>query len=356
MANKQRLLVIGPRGLFGYEGGIEKFTDEFVPRALNVANVSVLCLFKPKRTLPEGLKVIIVPRSKLFKTDKALYLVYALLLHVLGRFDHIFIFGTNFAILVPMLRLVFWRRTKIHLRSGSVDYVQKKWGLGMQTFMRTSERFCRYADTVIAVAPNIQRHLLTLGIDSILVRNGLNCHSNKSGQRQREHNTVLAAGRITPPKNYSVLIKASHFMGPEGPLVTIIGGADLSGEQERLETLLREKPHANIHFAGAQHRDIVLEALEIKALYVNCSIYEGMSNAVLEAIQQGIPLILSDIEANRDLELSKHFYFNPEDPAELAEKIKHALLYPEDYIVSSDKFDDWNSVIERILKLTGVVL
>ncbi len=188
----------------------------------------------------------------------------------------------------------------------------------------------------------------------MLVRNGLDSREVASDQTWREPNTVLAVGRITPPKNYSVLIEASHLMGIGGPRVTVIGGDDLSDELQRLKSLLRERPQANVRFTGVQHRDTVFKALDRQALYVNCSIYEGMSNAVLEAVQHGTPLILSDIEANRDLDLDDRFYFDPRDPATLAEKIKHALVNPVDYIVPPEKFENWDRVIGRILNLTGM--
>lgn len=353
MANKPRLLVIGPRGLFGHEGGIEKFTDAFVPRALKVADVCVLCLSKPDVALPQGLDVVTVPRSKRFKTDKALLLLYAPFLYATQKFDHVFIFGTNFAVLVPLLKIIFWRRAKVHLRSGSIDHILVKWGGAMRAFMRASERLCRFADTVIAVAPSIRHHLSTLSIPSVLVRNGLDRQTGDD--TPREPDTVIAVGRVTAQKNYCVLIEASHLLGQNGPQMTVIGGVDLSGESAKLQGLVEQKAQAKIHFVGIQKRDDVLEALKRKALYINCSIHEGMSNAVLEAIQQGIPLILSDIDANRDLGLDNRYYFAPNNPEGLALKIKEALADPDAYHVSPDLFENWDQAIHRLLTVTGVV-
>lgn len=344
--------MIGPRGLFGCEGGIEKFTDEFIPRVLQHANADVLCIIKPDCALPPGLQIITVPSSKKFKTDKALYLIYALGCYAARRYDHVFIFGTNFAILVPFLRAIFWRRAKIHLRSGSIDHIQKKWGGIVGALLKITEKFCRYADTVIAVSPSIQKHLTRLGINSILVRNGLNRESHKNALFERTPNTIVAVGRITVPKNYAVLIEASALLGAQGPSISIIGGADLSGEAEKLTALYGKNEH--IHFMGVQKRDSVMLALRKSSLYVNCSVHEGMSNAVLEAIQQGIPVILSDIEANRDLGLNERFYFPPHDGPRLAAKIREALTAPLDYTVPAAQFEDWDSAIETILKKTGV--
>lgn len=354
MENKQNILVIGPRGLYGHEGGIEKFADEFVPRTLKVANVSIICLKKPDVEVPDNLEIIVTPKSKRFKTDKALILLYAPYLYATRRFDHVFIFGTNFALLIPLLKAVFWRRAKIHLRSGSVDHILPKWGKAMRYFMRSSEKLCKYADTVIAVAPSIQKHLKSLSIPAVLVRNGLDKKEGAQETEQRTANTIVAIGRVTTQKNYPVLVEASHLLGAGGPEITVIGGADLTDESHKLKQLLNEKAEANINFAGIQHRTEVLKALKSTALYINCSVHEGMSNAVLEAIQQGIPLILSDIDANRDLALDDRYYFDPHDAKALADKIKDALANPESYKVSPDLFENWDQAVGRILKVTGV--
>ena len=351
---KPRILIVGPRGLFGNEGGIEKFTDAFIPRALKEVDIDVLCLIKPQISLPDGLKVYIVPRSKYFKTDKALYLVYAFYLNAIHRYDHVFIFGTNLAVLILALKMTFWRRPKILLRSGSIDHTLKKWGYVMSLLLRSTEKLVRYADNVISVAPNIQKHLLTLGIKSHLVRNGLDFTHRASNDIKPKENTVIAIGRITAQKNYSVLIAASHHLGNDGPEIKIIGGADLSDEMEQLKDLCIQNPLSKINFTGVMNREIVISELRKSSLYINCSVHEGMSNAVLEAIQEGVPVILSDIEANRDLGLDDHFYFSPHNSEELSNKIKDALVHPQKYIVPHDKFEDWDGVIKRILTITGI--
>lgn len=355
MENKPKILVVGPRGLFGCEGGIEKFADSFIPRALQYADIDVLCLINPDENLPKGLKAIVVPKSKRFKTDKALYLIYALFLNATRKYDHVFIFGTNFAVLVPFLKMTFWRRPKIMVRSGSIDYLLPKWGPKMKWLMKTTEGFIRYADKVIVVAPSIKHHLENLGIRSELVRNGLDFNTNNSSIDQRQPNSVVAVGRITSQKNYPVLLEASKILGANVPEVTIIGGADMSGEMPRLQQYCSEHNLMNcVKFTGALPRQDVMSILGQKMLYINCSIHEGMSNAVLEAVQQGIPVILSDIEANRDLGLPDAYYFKPDDARGLAMKISDALSNPANYIIPKDQFENWDEAVDRILLITGI--
>jgi hypothetical protein len=102
-------------------------------------------------------------------------------------------------------------------------------------------------------------------------------------------------------ENYSQLIEAAQLLRHRDVSVTIVGGIDLSGEGPKLKALMEQGAVSNVTLAGAVDRGRVLQLLSSASLFVNCSLQEGMSNAVLEAIQQGSPIILSDIEANRDL-------------------------------------------------------
>lgn len=355
---KPRLLVIGPRGLFGCEGGVEKFTDEFVPRTLPHADISVLSLIDPQRVLPEGLEVIHVPRLRWMRTDKALYLLYALKAYALRRYDHVFIFGTNFAILIPLLRTMVWRRAKIHLRSGSVDHLLQKWKGAIGSFLRHTEKFCRWADTVIAVSQGLRDHLKSIGVDAHLIPNGLDFPTDESKAQApaRIQGKVIAVGRVTSAKNYAVLVRAAALLPAEiRAHVTIIGGADVTGEYAMLQEIMAEKQVSNLTFAGAKPRGEVIRHLKEASLYINCSIHEGMSNAILEAIQEGVPMLVSDIESSRSLALPEQLYFDAHNPAQLAEKIAEALKAPASFVPPRDGFKDWESTIECVLKTTGVI-
>jgi glycosyltransferase involved in cell wall biosynthesis len=158
---------------------------------------------------------------------------------------------------------------------------------------------------------------------------------------------ILTVGRVTAQKNYRLLIEAAQLLRDRSVRISIIGGADLSDEDARLRSLVVQSGCDNVAFVGVLDRARVLERLGAAALYVNCSVHEGMSNSVLEAIQQGTPILLSDIEANRDLGLPEAFYFDPTSPADLARRIESALGHPSDFVVDPERFRSWDEVVER---------
>ena len=347
MDARPRILIIGARGIGGNEGGVEKFAEEFVRRIAGSCRVTVLCLSDRKPDDVGDIELVLAPRSKIMRTDKIFYYILAAWICVTRRFSHVILLGLNSAMLLLPLRLLFWRRVNVVVRSGSVDYLLNKWGFLAKLYFKQAEGLLRFADLVVAVAPNIQRHFAKRGIRSILIRNGLNFTSAPRPIAERERRRVVAVGRVTEQKNYGLLIEAAQLLRDRGVSVSIIGGADLSNESARLRGLVDEIGADNVTFAGVLDRDQVLERLSAASLFVNCSVHEGMSNSVLEAIQQGTPVLLSGIEANRDLDLSEVFYFDPGSPTELSTRIELALDAPSTFVVDRKRFNDWNEVIEK---------
>src|SRR5262249_60529350 len=85
------------------------------------------------------------------------------------------------------------------------------------------------------------------------------------------------------------------------------------------------------------------------ALYINSSLHEGSSNAVLEAISAGCPILLSNIPENMDFGLPQQSYFDPNDPAAIAAAIERALQDPKAYVANPSVYMSWDDVAARTL-------
>lgn len=112
---------------------------------------------------------------------------------------------------------------------------------------------------------------------------------------------ILAVGRLWPQKRYRELIWAAELLATmrEDTTFVVIGDGPQSSE------LLRHRDAVTtpqrVRFAG--NRNDVLELLPHADAFWIGSEYEGQSNAVIEAMQAGVPVVASDIPGNRDLVL-----------------------------------------------------
>ncbi|MCA1196345.1 glycosyltransferase family 4 protein [Sphingomonas sp. R647] len=102
---------------------------------------------------------------------------------------------------------------------------------------------------------------------------------------------IVALGRLTAQKNYPQLIDAMALV--EGAELEIIGG----GEDE---AVLRTRaamrcPSGEIFFSGHLPRERALAIAAAADIFVQISLYEGHSLALIEAARLGLPLVVSDV-------------------------------------------------------------
>jgi glycosyltransferase involved in cell wall biosynthesis len=135
----------------------------------------------------------------------------------------------------------------------------------------------------------------------VVVRNGIVARPSRlRGGEARDHfgiprdgMLVVGVGRLTPQKNFEVLLR--------GVARTRNVGIALAGDGEsrlRLSNLARElKMDDRTYLLGDVRDSDVPSLLAAADVFGLPSRYEGMSNALLEALVAGLPIIASDIPA-----------------------------------------------------------
>ena len=107
--------------------------------------------------------------------------------------------------------------------------------------------------------------------------------------------TVVQSGRLVDFKNQPMLIRAFmkvHEKHPEYDL-KVFGGDSLDGTKEILEDLIRKnKAEDFIHLMGAS--DTLEKDLADAAIYAFTSDWEGLPNALMEAMALGLPIVATD--------------------------------------------------------------
>ena len=110
---------------------------------------------------------------------------------------------------------------------------------------------------------------------------------------------IGAVGRLWPQKRYKDLIWAAHLLevGRGDAHLLIIGDGPERRRLERFHEQVRDE--GNVHFLG--HRSDVARLMQhFDCLWLGSG-YEGQSNAVMEAMSAGVPVVATDIAGNRDL-------------------------------------------------------
>ena len=346
------ILVIGARGIPNIEGGAEKNAEMLFP-LLSSAGYSVELLgIKEYIKAPEfkGVKLRGLPTINFLKTDKVVYNLLALIYAIFTRPKIVHLQCLNSALFLSLYKLA---GLKVVMRYGSSDYEFDKWGRVQRLVLRLCEYQVRFADHVITVSEKFrnslqERHNLN---NITVIPNGLDpVHVSDDATRFFEElglsgdRYVLSVGRVTADKDFETLVEAVRGLNDTSVKLVVAGGS----EQGYAEKFF-EDPDPRIRFLGCIDRDLLPALYSNSAVYVNSSRHEGLSNAVLEALSYGCPLILSDIPANVEMGVADENYFLTGDASALSLKIENALERPGDYICQTSKFSDWGDVFEGTL-------
>lgn len=109
------------------------------------------------------------------------------------------------------------------------------------------------------------------------------------GERRKE---IVTVGRLTEQKNYPLLLQAFANVNMKHPdwKLRIFGQGKL---EKKLKELCRDLHIWNsVEFCGFQSN--VIETINQSGIFVLSSDYEGISNAMLEALATGIPCVCTD--------------------------------------------------------------
>lgn len=144
-----------------------------------------------------------------------------------------------------------------------------------------------------------------------------------------ESRLIGAVGRLWPQKRYKDLLWAAELLraGRGDSHLLIIGDGPQRDALQRYCEQIQVQDH--VHFLG--------ERSDVDALlpHFDCfwlgSGYEGQSNALMEAMSAGVPVVASDIPGNRDLVVHEEsgFLVPLGDSGELARKTQLILEKPE---------------------------
>lgn len=111
---------------------------------------------------------------------------------------------------------------------------------------------------------------------------------------------LVIVANILPYKGHAVLLQAlaeiKNKLPADWQLVCVGKKYDYAQELENLAEQLNI--NNNIHWLGSQNHSTVQEILSASNIAISSSYEEGFSNAVLEAMAAGLPLIVTDVGGN----------------------------------------------------------
>lgn len=242
-----------------------------------------------------------------------------------GNYDLIHLHHAESGFILPILKLRYKVVVTFH---GTFDKTDPKFGWLTNRFFKFSEYLnLKFADRVTTVSSGNIEYLISKGGNDIrYIPNGVNLiHMDEV---KHPKTIVFAASRIYSIKGLHTLVEALNKIKFDGELI-VIGSFDHEvGYKQRIDSLINS---ITVTYTGLiSEKDKLFKTISSCELFVFPSVYEAMSMMLLEVVGLRIPVIASNIEANKIVfspnELS---FFNVEDNDDLSQKIIEFYSNPE---------------------------
>lgn len=372
-----KIVVVGTRGIPDIQGGVETHCEELYPRLVQkgceVTVVRRSCYVNGDNCRKEykgvSLHDLYAPRKKSLEAIVHTFLavLYARRRH--ADVLHIHAIGPSF--MVPFARLLGLRVVMTH---HGPDYDRKKWGKLARFVLKTGERWgVKYANRVIVIS-NVIRRLIEEKyhrMDTDLVYNGITTIPQSSsenglqepGRYLREYGLsskmyVIALGRFVEEKGFDLLIKAfsacrqQYEVSTQSPFpfrLVIAGDAD--HETEYSKRLCSLAAANQVVLTGFIRGSRLAELMSHAALFVLPSFHEGLPISLLEAMGYHLPVLVSDIPANKEVALPADDYFSCGNVLALQEALQKKLADN----AASCEYDltkyDWDHIADQVLSI-----
>jgi glycosyltransferase involved in cell wall biosynthesis len=328
------VMMLGLRGVPDVQGGVEKHVEMLAGRLCEQGwRVEVVGrrshLPQPHRRDWRGVRVTPLWAPRHVGLEALVHTFLGVIYAGWRRPDILHVHAIGPGLMVPLARLFGQRVVVTH---HGYDYDRQKWGRLAKSVLRLGERFgMRMSQGRIAVSADIAR---TVGarhhVDVDFVPNGVavtRCAEPDAilesfGVKPRRY--ILLAARIVPEKRQLDLIRAFARLGDPGLNLVLAGDDEFNGAYAgEVRALAAATP--GVVLAGFQSGERLAALFDNAALFVLPSSHEGMPIALLEAMAYGLPVLASDIVANKELDLPEDDYFPLGDVDALADALAAKL-------------------------------
>ena len=326
-----KIFSFGFRGFPHTQGGIETHVENLYPLLVE-AGLEVHCAIRHsyKNSFNssdwKGVKFHPIKSPKIKGAETLIHSFLSVIYAIKLRPDIIHIHAIGPSITLPLVRLLGF---KVIVTHHGPEYRSKKWGPLGRLILKTGEYLgMRLSHERIVVSQELQEIVKSNhNRSATIIPNGITLPivspANKISEKYplNTGKYILLVSRLVPEKRHSDLIEAFVLAAvPEWKLV-IVGASDHNDDYSK-QIVSSASGNSDIIFTGFQSGGNLNELYSNAGFFVLPSSIEGMPIAMLEALSYGLPVIASDIPANKEVGLPTENYYSVGNVAELEIKLR----------------------------------
>lgn len=327
-----KIIVIGTRGFPNVQGGIETHCEHLYPNIVkegcDVTVITRKTYVDPALSKFKGVNLIAIWNPKKKFLEAIIHTFCAIFKAKLLGCDLIHLHAIGPALQVPLAKIF---GLKVVMTNHGPDYDREKWGFIPKLILRLGEFLgSKFSNKVISISKPISDSLKQkYNCNSVIIPNGVVIPEINITDKTLEKFSlvkgkyILTVGRFVPEKGFTDLISAfkESNLSNNGFKLVIVGDADHENKYSR--SLKKTAAKNNTIVLTGFQKGLALSELFLNArLFVLPSYHEGLPIVLLEAMSYGLSCIVSDIPANRNVNLPDNRHFIPGNINGLAEKLK----------------------------------
>lgn len=164
---------------------------------------------------------------------------------------------------------------------------------------------------------------------------------------------ILSVSSMDPRKNFPRLVEAFMKLENIPYKLYIIGGKPKNFG----EMIFSNYSEDRVKFLGYVSDDELVDYYKDASLFVYPSLFEGFGIPPLEAMSQGTPILLSDIEVLREVCGDVAFYCDPYDVDDIAKKIDFILSNNKEVLEKKSRYLDllskysWDESAQKLFEI-----
>jgi len=350
--DKLKIFVLGTRGFPDIQGGVEKHCELLYP--LIASDKYQITVFRRKPYVVNKVKsysnirFIDLPSTRILGFEAFYHSFLCTVICIIRRPDIVHIHNIGPGMFIPFLKLA---GLKVILTYHSPNYEHVKWSASSKYILKLAEFLAvRFSDKVIFVS-SYQKAKLGDKEKFIHINNGVNflplIHTDGyiKSLGLTKNSYILSVGRFVEEKGFDLLISAYSKIKHKNFQLVIAGDAD--HETEFSKRLKRLAEANTVILTGFIKGEKLHELYTHARLFVLPSYNEGLPISVLEAMSYSLPVLVSDIPANKQIALQEDQFFATGNEESLIEKLDQHLLISFEPVHYDLTPYNWDKIAEQ---------
>ncbi len=346
-----KIAVIGAKGLPPKQGGIEHYCAGVYPRM--VAQGHQVDLFGRSSYTDldafeahdfEGVRTISMPSLGMRGMDAFVSSAIGAIMASKTHYDivHFHALGPSLFSWLPKVAT----RSKVVVTCQGLDWQRDKWGKLPSRLIRLGEQTAaKHADGLVVVSDDLRQYFKkTYDRDALYIPNAPGTYAASDPSFSFGKSLGLEAGkymvylgRLVPEKCPDLLIQAFRKLQRTGWKLVLVGGtSDTNSFTSHLKDLAQGSP--DVIFAGELRGGRLAEIVRGAGLFTLPSNLEGLPLAMLEGMQEGLPVVASNIAPHQQLiGDDRGLLFQAGDLESCAAALTWAIDHPREMRVMGDR-------------------